>query len=81
MLHVELPYLWIVVEENENPTVLEQSKWVVRFIRASQKPSRMEWMSLTKWLNNNKFKDDFVSDYCLTTSNLKNCDILIFFEG
>ena len=22
-------------------------------------------MSLTKWLNNNKFKEDFVSDYCL----------------
>ena len=38
-------------------------------------------MSLTKWLNNNKFKEDFVSDYCLTTSNLKKLWHFNFLRG
>ena len=43
--------------------------------RASQKPScwlpLFDWMSLTKWLNNNWFKEDLVSVYCLATSSQK----------
>ena len=58
-----------------DPRVFERSKCVARFTRTSQKPSRwlplFDWMSLTKWLNNNWFKADLVSDYCLTTTNQK----------
>ena len=53
----------------------ERSKCVARFIRASQKPSHwlplFDWMSLNRWFNNDWFKEDLVSVYCLTTSNQK----------
>ena len=37
--------------------------------------------SLTKWLNNNWFKEDLVSVYCLTTSNRKRSPEWSFFEN
>ena len=51
------------------------TKHEAHHIIASKKPSRwlprFNWMSLTKWLNNNWFIEDLVSVYCLTTSNQK----------
>ena len=70
---------------NNDRKVFELSKCVARFIHASQKPSHwsplLDWMLLTKWLNNNWFKEDLVSVYCLTTSVTQTdfagpCDLL-----